>query len=148
MGRILPLLEKMRALDTDAVIQDGLTETKEPFEKLNKEQMYAGKTNDGNTISPTYRNKRYALAKADMNQLPGIGIPDLFLTGAFYNAIDAEVGNGVIDIISKDEKGPALENKYPGIFGLGTIYKQQYQKEFLGPLVRQKISSIIGLSFK
>lgn len=144
---IVSLSDKFRSIDTDKIIQESLVETIPQFEKIQKEQLYAGKTKTGTPIKPTYRNKKYAAGKFAMNPLPGFGTPDLKLTGAFYNGIDVEVGKDVFDIISEDEKGPKLERKYPGIFGLGTTYKQEYLGNGLGPVLQNKITNFIGLKF-
>lgn len=144
---ISSLAENFRKLNTDKVIDESFRETTDSFEKLQKDQLKAGKTNKGDTIRPRYRSPKYARVKNEMNPLPGIGVPDLFLTGKFYSGIDAEPGRDVIDIISKDSKGPELENKYPNIFGLGTNFKKQYLEEDLRPKVMSKISSVTGLKF-
>ncbi len=82
-----------------------------------------------------------------MNPLPGEGVPDLFLTGEFQRQMDVEISGNVIDVISKDEKGPELEDKYQDIFGLGTNYKAKWLDTNLGPTVRKKISTFTGLRF-
>lgn len=147
MLTISKLLSNFKALDTDDVIDNSLKETMPAFEREQKEQLTSGLNNKGNKIAPKYRSKKYAAGKASLNPLPGLGTPDLKRTGAFYAGIDAEVGNGVIDIISKDEKGPALESKYPNIFGLGSSYKKEYLDRDLRPLVHKKITNFIGLKF-
>lgn len=144
---IVSLSAKFQTLDTNKIIQESLVETIPQFEASQKDQLYAGKTKKGTKIRPGYRNLKYAAAKAAMNPLPGFGTPDLKLTGSFYAGLDVEVGKDVFDIISKDEKGPMLENKYPDIFGLGTTYKSKYLSEGLGPVVRGKISDFTGLKF-
>lgn len=148
MLTISKLLSNFKALDTDSVIDNSLKETMPAFEEVQKKQLTAGLNNKGGKIAPKYKNRKYAIAKAAQNPLAGLGTPDLRLTGAFYAGLDAEVGNGVIDIISKDEKGPALESKYPDIFGLGTNFKKEYLEMDLRPLVHKKISNFVGLKFK
>lgn len=148
MLTISSLSEKFKALNTDKVIDESLNETKDEFKAINKQQLKAGKTNTGENVAPKYRSRKYASAKNQMNPLPGLGNPDLFLTGAFYEGIDVEVGKDVFDIISKDEKGPELENKYKDIFGLGNNFKKKYLDEDLGPTVQKKISNFIGLKFQ
>ena len=81
---IVSLAEKFNSLNTDKIINESLNETKDEFKSINKEQLRAGKTNTGKNIAPKYRSKKYALAKNQMNPLPGLGNPDLHLTGAFY----------------------------------------------------------------
>jgi hypothetical protein len=144
---ISELLQKFKTLDTDKAINDGFTDTLPDFEDANRKQMKAGKTMDGSPISPRYRNNSYARLKQAMNPLPGLGTPDLFLTGEFSRQLDAEISGNTIDIISKDDKSPELEEKYPDIFGIGTNYKQDYQDTHLAPAVIGKISKFVGLKF-
>lgn len=145
MLTIQSLQRKFQDLRTDEVIDQALTKTVATFEKSQKEQLKAGKTKTGDKIvnkeGKGYRSKSYALRKHAINPLPGLGTPDLKLTGEFYRQIDVEAGANVFDIISKDEKGPMLENKYPGIFGLGGPYKTEYLVE-----LRAKVNA--GLSEK
>ena len=148
MLTISSLSEKFNSLNTDKIIDESINETKDEFKAINKQQLKSGFTNTGGKVAPKYRSKKYASAKNQMNSLPGLDNPDLYLTGAFYEGIDVEVGKDVFDIISKDEKGPELENKYSDIFGLGTNFKKKYLDEDLGPTVQKKISNFIGLKFK
>lgn len=146
MATINSLLQKFQSLDTDEIINDSLVATTPEFEDAQRLQLTAGKTKTGEAIQPTYMSNKYAAAKNEMNTLPGLGVPDLKLTGSFYEGIDVEVGGDAFDIISKDEKGPQLENKYPDIFGLGTDFKKDYI-EILSPIVNEKISNFVGLNF-
>ena len=158
MLTISSLSEKFNTINTDKIIDESLNETKDEFKAINKQQLKSGKTRTGEEIKSTtnpntgrknyYKSKKYALAKNQMNALPGLGNPDLYLTGAFYEGIDVEVGKDVFDIISKDEKGPELENKYSDIFGLGNNFKKKYLDEDLGPTVKKKISNFVGLKFQ
>lgn len=146
MATINSLLQKFQALDTDEIINESLVETVPQFEETQRLQLMAGKTKSGDPIEPVYLSNKYAAAKNEMNSLPGLGVPDLRLTGAFYEGIDVEVGNDDLDIISKDSKGPQLENKYADIFGLGTDFKSDYL-DILRPVVNEKISNFVGLTF-
>lgn len=148
MLTIPALTKRFRKLNTDKIITDSLKETVSDFEDIQRKQLMAGKTRTGSHIKPSYRNKKYAEAKSSMNPLPGLGVPDLRLTGAFYEGIDVEAGKEVFDIISKDEKGPELENKYRDIFGLGGAFKNEYTKEKLEPALKKKISKFTGLKFQ
>jgi hypothetical protein len=148
---ISELLQKFKSLDTDKAINDGFTDTLPDFENANRKQMKAGKTIDGSPIRNKdgggYRSKSYARLKNAMNPLPTLGTPDLFLTGEFSRQLDAELYGETIDIISKDDKSPELEDKYPDIFGIGTNYKKEYQDEHLAPAVIGKIAKFVGLKF-
>lgn len=129
------------------VITDSLVETTSAFEDKNRAQMMAGKTKEGEPIGPKYRSMKYARVKQGMNSAPGFRVPDLRLTGEFHRLLDVDVGKNEFDIISLDDKGPALENKYPGIFGLGGAFKKAYLSEDLWPVLKGKIEGKTGLKF-
>ena len=148
MVTISSLKLKFELLDTNKIIQDSLVETMPAFEQANKDQLRGGINNKGESILPRYKSQKYADFKQSLNEFPGNGVPDLFLTGEFYRLIDAEVGKDVIDIISKDDKGPELENKYPDIFGLGKNFKNEYLQHSLKPTVQEKITTFTGLKFQ
>lgn len=144
---ISTLINNFKSLNTNNVIEQSFIETSSEFERLNVEQLRAGKTKTGASISPRYKNPKYAAKKNQMNQAPGFGVPDLILTGSFTSKLKMTVEGDVLKEYSNDEKGPDLEAKYPDILGLGTTYKKSYIDESLRPTVNGKISAITGLKF-
>jgi hypothetical protein len=95
-----------------------------------------------------YQNEVYAEMKHSMNPLPGFGVPDLRLTGAFYRATSVTVSGQSVITNSSDSKSAELQAKYgKEIFGLNGVYKREYLNESLGPVFRSSITSIIGLKF-
>lgn len=147
MLTISKLKKRVESMDIRQVITDALEETTGDFEQKNREQMLAGKTKDGKAIAPKYRSSKYASAKNAMNPAPGLGTPDLKLTGEFHRLLDVEVGKVNFDIVSLDDKGPELEDKYPAIFGLGGEFKKAYLEGSLRPLLKEKIEGKTGLKF-
>ena len=147
MLTITKLLNNFQKLDTEKLIKKSLTETIPRFETIQKEQLKFGKTNTGEKITPKYRNRKYAAAKNERNPLPGLGTPDLLLTGEFQRLLDVQVGTDVLDIVSKDDKGPELEDKYKNIFGLGKGFKKEYITKDLRPVIKEKVTLAIGLKF-
>jgi len=148
MQTIKSLYEKSLQLNTDAIIIESLKETTVDFETENKIQMLMGITNKGEPIRPKYHSGKYAKAKKATGSIPEEGTPDLFVTGEFQRLIDVEVGNDVLDIISKDDKGPELEFKYKNIFGLSGPYKGFYLDTNLGPAIQLRISKVININFR
>jgi len=147
MSTIVSLYQRLKNLDTDKVIQTSLEQTKDALADLNIEQMHHGLNSDGEKIGE-YRSEAYAEEKERMNPLPGFGIPDLKLTGAFYRATKVVIGGDNITIDSDDEKSAELQEKYgKEIFGLSGVYKREYLKENLGPVFRKSITDVIGLKF-
>lgn len=111
------------------LIQKSLESTQLPFIELQKSQLYAGFTVSGIKIGDVtpYANAEYAIDKANRNPLPGLGNPDLYDQGNFYDGIDTEIGDDAINVFSNDSKDPDLEKKYPGaLAGLGGPFLEEY----------------------
>ena len=82
-----------------------------------------------------------------MNPLPGLGTPDLKVTGAFYSGIRVDYNSGVLTTKSSDEKADELEKKYQDIYGLGGNFKKGFIKNSLRPALNKEITSLTGLKF-
>jgi hypothetical protein len=81
-----------------------------------------------------YRNPAYARRKNAMNPLPGFGIPDLKLSGAFHRQVYAETRGDKVILDSTDPKTQKLVDKYgEEIFGLNKVSKIEFIKESLRP---------------
>lgn len=140
MATIKQLLDRWQNLRVQPLISNAIERTQANFIELQKAQLYAGKTVTGAAIGEKhpYRSHEYAIFKHEMNPAPGIGNPDLFLTGSTYDGLDTEVGDEAITVFSNDEKGPELDAAYPGaIAGLGGIYLEEYQKVLQPAIVKQ-----------
>jgi hypothetical protein len=107
------------------IVEDDYTEE-------NKKQLFAGYDKFGERLRH-YANAAYAFYKYSRNPGPGLGNPDLFDTGSFYSHIQTIIANGAVNIGSTDSKAPDLEINYPGIFGLGGVYKAEFISVNLRP---------------
>lgn len=106
-----------RDLDREAL--RVIAEVQDIIVKYNKDQLFEGLNAKGQKLSPKYSRVRYARAKNSMNPLPGMGTPDLKVTGKFYSGFYLTAKNGKFDFFSSDEKAEKLEAKYgEDIFGL------------------------------
>ena len=95
-----------------------VSEIQELILNYNRGRLLKGQDAQGQKITPDYSRVKYARAKNQMNQLPGIGTPDLKVTGKFYAEFYLTSQNGKFEIFSSDWKSKALSNKYGDIFGL------------------------------
>ena len=112
-------------------VQATLERTQPNFIEIQKSQLYAGFNVAGIKIGDLtpYASPAYAIDKANRNSLPGLGNPDLYDTGSFYDGITTEVGDQAIKVLSTDSKDPALEAKYPGaLAGIGGPFLAEYVK--------------------
>ena len=124
MATVNQLRSKLTALNVKDVSFHSVEETKEVIAEVQKEQMFQGLNAKGKKIG-RYRSNKYARAKNEMNPLPGLGIPDLKLTGAFYAKVETEVTQEAFRSFSTDEKNDELTSKYDP-FGLNKESKSEY----------------------
>src|SRR5690348_238105 len=92
---IIERLEQLKSGFT-TMLEESIQETESGFIDLNTQQMYEGKNSDGGEIG-AYRSEVYAEMKNQMNSLPGFGVPDLKLTGAFYEGYSLRIQGGEIE---------------------------------------------------
>lgn len=127
MSTINQLRSRLTALNVKEVGYQSVEETKEVIAEIQREQMFQGLNAEGKKIG-RYRNNKYARAKNEMNPLPGLGIPDLKLTGAFYRGFETKVTPETFSTSSTDEKNDELTAKYDP-FGLNKESKVDYAEK-------------------
>lgn len=148
MATIKGLFNKVSALDIDKVTRDAMEETKDFIAQENVEQMNKGINAEDVKIG-RYRNPVYAELKNLQNPLPGYGVPDLRLTGAFYQGIRTEISGDKVITTSNDPKTEKLIKQYgPKIFGLSDPYKREFLNDHLRPTFSEKIKEAIGIKPK
>lgn len=133
MATIKRFKQKVQNLNVPAVAELAVIETSNQLSNLNTEQMHRGLNSEGRPIGE-YALPTYAEAKHRMNPLPGFGVPDLKVTGAFYEGVYTEVGGMKVKTDSVDSKADDLKARFgENIFGLSDNYKSEYIREFLRP---------------
>lgn len=127
---------KLAALDIDYLKEQAVAENEQLIIRLNRKQLDAGLTSEGNLIEPEYQYG-YAIFKKNLSSYKApFGTPDLELTGAFKRGFAIEYpGDGEYEVFSKDVKNDELTAKYDDIFGLTKesieIVKKKVTKSFL-----------------
>lgn len=134
MSTINELRSRLTALNVKEVSYESVVETKELITEIQREQMFQGLNAEGKKIG-RYRSNKYARAKNEMNPLPGLGIPDLKLTGAFYRGFETKVTPEIFSTSSTDEKNDELTAKYDP-FGLDKDSKSEYTEKLRPVLVK------------
>lgn len=148
MGTIRAMLTKFQTLDLESEIPKIIERTGDAIIKRNQDQLIHGLTAKGEEIEPGYYFQQYSLQKQAQNPLPGLGVPDLRLTGDFYKGFNLKVTQDTFEVDSTDEKAFALQYKYGEyIFGLTKENKTLYAtKEFYDEF-KSYITSKTGISF-
>jgi hypothetical protein len=149
MTTIQGLLEKVQTVNLRRAVPAIIQQTSFEIEALNKEQLYNyGVNSDGQKLTP-YKSKSYAREKNYMNRRPGYGIPDLFLTGAFFQGFVVDVTSTSFSVDSVNSKSAKLKEYYgDSIFGLTKDNRKVYALGVLYTNVQQYITLKTGLIFK
>lgn len=149
MATIFEMLSKWQQVNVETEIPAIIQRNKEVAAELNRKQLKSGKTSKGDPVQPSYNSTIYALDKNRSNSLPGLGTPDLYLTGAFHRGFYAQVKAGKSIIFgSTDMKSSDLEANYTKeIFGLTRDNKQLFLSDTIMPELRLYITRITGLKF-
>jgi hypothetical protein len=139
------LHDKIKSVNVGEVIESSMEDAAPLIADRQKDQMRDGVNQKGAKIG-RYRNPAYARKKNAMNPLPGFGVPDLLLTGAFYKGIYADVRGDKLILDSTDGKTPKLAKQYgEEIFGLNRSTKAEFIREDLRPVFMKRIKKATGL---
>ena len=141
MSTIGTLLNKLKTLNSDNVIDKAFDNTATDLANVIRERMNDGKRSDGTTM-PNYSQVSQKV----------YGYPDepikLKATGAFQAGIVAKRDGNVIHEDSTDSKNGMLVARYgDAIFGTGGDYKKQYLNDSYRPAFNKIIMDLTGLKF-
>ena len=119
MTTILQSMSALKSLNIRQMAIEAIEKNLRDMVSLNQSQLYEGKTTSGKRFRKyakykTADGREYADMKNQMNPRPGLGNPDLNLTGAFYRAIFAELEGDNFIMDSTDEKSGLLQSMYDG----------------------------------
>lgn len=128
------------AANAETVSEKSIEETKDEFLRLNKDQLYHGETITGESLG-FYRSRQYAIKKNRMNSLPGLGVKDNFLTGAYYKGFTLEIKGAKLFLFSTDPKAKKLEKDKDQRYGLNDSNQSIYIKQSLSPALIKNILS-------
>lgn len=134
MATIDDLLEKWERYDVLSTVRQSIINTKEDLLEVQRLQMLEGKNSDGEEIGE-YKSEKYALKKYEINPVPGLGVPDLRLTGEWQGELDVEVGSDTVTIKApENEKTPRLIELFGlQILGLNQESSAVYSVQYLQP---------------
>lgn len=153
MADALDLLEDLEFLNLDNIAIGIMEANDDVMVELNKDQLHQGLNSEGGLIGDykAYRNAVYAFEKYRMNPEPGLGNPDLNLSGDHYAAMYAKVRGNDYEQGSTDEKSRKLERKYSegkaGIYGLNEESREILTEKYLRPAWQAQVEKETGLKF-
>lgn len=147
MPTIRAVYNRVASFDSNKAAEAAIIATADKFIEHSKEQLKAGYNRFDEKIgdSQPYKNADYAFEKYAQNPLPGLGNPDLDLTGSFQGGLELTVQDGIVSEKSTDAKNAKLLAQYPDIMGLGGPFKAQYVVEDLRPAFSLEVFKGIGI---
>jgi hypothetical protein len=148
MGHMFALLDRLNATDIKPVIFLCLEQSQYEWLGLNRGQLHDGQDNTGSLQSPLYASEQYALGKEEMNPVPGLGVPDFFVSGDYYNSIQVKVLRGEYSIYTYStgvDYSAKIEAKWPRNYGLDTTNKAFFANEILKPKIVMELKKDLGL---
>jgi hypothetical protein len=139
------LRDAWKSINLVTEVSDIAANHEKELADYNREQLYKkGQDSTGKPLKQ-YRSPKYAAVKHEMNPLPGLGKPDLFVTGEFHKSIFAQVRNRSIIFDAADPKVEFLAAHYgEPIFGLQHENEVRAWVEILRPPLKIRINYITG----
>ena len=125
---------------------ESLIDDKEAVIALNQDQLFKGKDKDGNAITPKYASPYYAKKKEGLNASPGLGTPDLYVTGNYYANFNLRYEQGALVTDAPDVPyAKYIEERYDAekIYGLSEEHKGNVITDILNPEMPSRIEKQI-----
>jgi hypothetical protein len=142
------LLDRLDRVDIKPVIFLCLEQSQYEWLGLNRGQLHDGQDNTGSLQHPLYAVERYAIGKAELNPVPGLGVPDFFVSGDYYNSIQVKVLRGEYSIYTYStgvDYSAKIEAKWPRNYGLDPTNKAFFANEILKPKIVMELKKELGL---
>lgn len=132
---------RLQGLNIQEATEEAVEMTAEEFVTFNTAQLYAGKNALGRPIAPGYAWETYADKKHAMNPKPGYGIPDAYLTGAFYSGFGISAQGGQVIEDSDVEYADKLFEKYDHLGGLDPENLDRYRSGPFKEALKQRVEA-------
>lgn len=148
MGGMFGLLDRLDVTEIKPVIVLCIEQSTYEWLGLNRGQLHKGTDNLGNLQSPQYAQEGYAEYKNQLNPVPGLGVPDFFVSGTYYNSIQMTVNANQYSIktYSNDsEVAPKIEAKWNRNYGLNPENIAYFGNEIVLPKIVKELKSNLGL---
>jgi len=148
MGRMFDLLDRLDATEIKPIIVLCLEQSQYEWLGLNRGQLHDGQDNTGHLQSPLYESERYAEHKNEVNPVPGMGVPDFFVTGDYYNSLKLVINQSQWNINTYSEGvdyAPKLEAKWHNNYGLDPTNKTYFSGEIVKPKLMNELKGKLGL---
>ncbi len=142
MATVAEMMEAIKAVDIDKIVEDAIEATKGELLNQNRAQMEAGQNKEEKAITPLYAPSTVSKKKRKGQPYDRVTLKD---KGEFYNKMGAQVDNEQVLIGSGVEYAKYLEARYGiQIFGVGGVYQVRYN-DVLAPVIISKVKDQTGM---
>lgn len=149
MASVDEIIKVLKTIDVRESCIEAAVLTKDKIPPLIKGQLTQGKSGTGRKITPLYKNASYARKKYRMNPVPGYGVPDLYLSGGYYDTLDAKVDPEGITVESDKPYARYVDENYSGeVTKMARDSKEVFIEESYSPALADVIEKQTGLNFK
>jgi hypothetical protein len=150
MTTVAALLRRFETVNVQTDLTDAIEQTGPDYAKANADQMFAGKLNDGQDITPPYAVSTVQRKKRKSQPYDRVTLRD---TETMQSKIEIQVDNDKLLVGSDTDYSKYVEARYSSgpesnIFGLGGDYKGQYVSGALRPTFQKIIEDKTQLKFK
>ena len=145
MTTIHAMLKRVKSVDLQTIGVNIVVDNKIELLDLNKNQLLNDGMNKNMVKLRSYRSASYARRKNQRNLLSGLGIFDLYNTGAFQDGFTLKINSkSSFDIFSTNSKNSELTKKYgKDIFGLTETSKETFGREVMQPELVREVKKIL-----
>jgi hypothetical protein len=120
--------KRIQAINLDELKMQAVEAEAGRILTLNKEQLNKGETWKGSKIKPKYKSPYYSRKKNKLNSVPGLGVPDINLSGKLQNRMNISFqNNATYSIWSFVDYAAFVLPRYLNILGLSDKNEEKIQ---------------------
>jgi hypothetical protein len=143
---VYDMLERLKSVDIDQLVDESFVETEEEFKRLNTEQLFEGKLNDGTDITPEYAESTKARKRRKGQPFDRVTTRD---TNAYHDGFSIKPENGELIIGSDVEYEKYLDQRYTKkLYGLMPVNNEQYTFGPYWSVLKEKLEQKTQLTFQ
>lgn len=145
MASLIEFQANLKKLNIPKLFEEIMEEQEQEILDLNRDQLLKGRNIKNQKIKPKYKSDQYAKKKAKKNPKPGLGTPDLKLSGDFQDSffLKKKGKNYLFD--AKVPYKQYIIPKYNDVLGLSDKGEKEFKKDIVYKELMVKIRKELGL---
>lgn len=117
--------QKLKSLNFTELKTEAVMENEDKIVELQKFQHLKGEDASGGKIKPKYKSPYYARKKTTQNSVPGLGNPDLNLSGNLHKSAKLNIQGENYFYKSPLDYSTYIFDRYANAWGLNTSYQEK-----------------------